>query len=106
VSLNVIWNDVNEDDQRCLSSEFAITGIYPNPFNNEAMLTYALPQNAEVAVSVYDIQGRIVKEIDSGLVSAGKNTIWVDAGGFPSGVYWVRLSADDQVRVVKAVCVR
>jgi subtilisin-like proprotein convertase family protein len=82
-----------------LPTEFEFSGVYPNPFNSTVSLEYGLPKPSEVIFTVYDVQGRKVKVIKCGSMSAGyHNVIWdgANSGGAPvaSGVYFIRIAAD------------
>jgi len=66
---------------------------YPNPFNTNTEIRYALPQAGEARINVYDISGRTVKQLSSGTQDAGEHiVIWngTDMGGekVSSGVYF------------------
>jgi flagellar hook assembly protein FlgD len=50
---------------------------YPNPFNAATRIHLALPEEAEVQLSIFDLSGREVKELLSGSRSAGHHeVIW------------------------------
>jgi hypothetical protein len=71
---------------------------YPNPFNPNVTIAYTLKEAAEVAVTVFDLRGRKVRELRPGLQIAGTfSEIWHgkdDAGRKQaSGVYFIRLQA-------------
>ncbi|MBI89791.1 MAG: hypothetical protein CMG60_06865, partial [Candidatus Marinimicrobia bacterium] len=42
---------------------FALKQNYPNPFNPTTRIRYQLPQEAVVSVKIYDIMGRVVKDL-------------------------------------------
>ena len=44
---------------------------YPNPFNPETWLPYQLSKPADVTLTIYDIQGRVVRDLGLGHQSAG-----------------------------------
>ena len=44
---------------------------YPNPFNPETWIPYQLAEPAEVALTVYDMNGEIVRHIALGYQAAG-----------------------------------
>ena len=44
---------------------------YPNPFNPETWIPYQLSEPAEVKLTIYDINGRIVRDLDLGHQRAG-----------------------------------
>ena len=72
---------------------------YPNPFNPSTTIRYALPERAQVDLAVYDIQGRLIRNLASGFREAGQHEApWDgrDANGraAASGVYLYSLSTD------------
>jgi hypothetical protein len=68
---------------------YALTA-YPNPFNNTAILRLEVPQAEIVRVELFDVLGRRVKELWSGIV-ADRKEIAVDGSALASGVYFVRV---------------
>jgi hypothetical protein len=68
---------------------------YPNPFNSSTIIEYTLPKREQVTVSVYDILGRKIKNIDEGIYPAGNRQISLNMGDYASGVYYVILNTED-----------
>ena len=78
---------------------------YPNPFNPETWIPYQLATSADVTLMIYDIKGRVVRDIDLGHQPAGiyqsksRAAYWDgrNALGEPvaSGVYFYTLKAGD-----------
>jgi hypothetical protein len=73
---------------------FAAAGT--NPIRDAAMLRFTLPQDAAVSLSVFDVTGRLVRELAEGRHGAGVHTVgWDlrDAEGqkIARGVYFARL---------------
>ena len=71
---------------------------YPNPFNPQVTIAYALKEPASVTISVFDLRGRRVREIRPGVKPAGRHQeVWRgrdDRGRRQaSGVYFIRLNA-------------
>jgi hypothetical protein len=66
---------------------------YPNPFNPSTTIEYALPQNAQVTLKVYNVIGQEVKTLANGVEPAGVHSIKFDATNLTSGVYFYRLQA-------------
>lgn len=66
---------------------------YPNPFNPGTVIAFELAEGGPVRLSVYDIAGRMVTELENGVFPAGEHRVQWDASGFGSGVYIVRLDA-------------
>ena len=51
--------------------ETALLANYPNPFNPETWIPYQLATPADVTLTIYDIQGRVVRDLDLGHQRAG-----------------------------------
>ena len=78
---------------------------YPNPFNPETWIPYQLSDPAEVTVSIYSVDGKLVRTLELGQVPAGiyqsrsRAAYWdgQNAQGEPvaSGVYFYTLTAGD-----------
>lgn len=68
-----------------------LEGNRPNPFNPSTTIAYTLEMAAPVTLAVFDIFGREIRRIDSGLRSAGRHEAVFDAGDLPGGVYFYRL---------------
>jgi hypothetical protein len=69
-----------------------LTGV-PNPFRRVATVSFALPTTGPVRISVYDIRGRRVAQAFAGTLAEGSHHVSWDASSLPSGVYHVRLDA-------------
>ena len=85
--------------------ETALLPNYPNPFNPETWIPYQLAEPAKVTVTLYDIKGHVVRNLDLGHQRAGiyqtrtRAAHWDgrNAVGEPvaSGVYFYTLTAGD-----------
>jgi hypothetical protein len=72
---------------------------YPNPFNSATQISFAIPREGHVMMTVYDILGRVITTLADREFEAGKHTIRWDgncADGNPavSGRYYVRVTSD------------
>ena len=77
----------------------AIESVFPNPFNPRATVAFAVDRTRELAVSVYDLRGRLVVELVQAVFETGRHeVVWdgtaTDGRTAPSGVYLVRLFGD------------
>jgi len=76
---------------------------YPNPFNPNTTIEYAIPHAGFVTLKIYSTLGQEVATLVSEEHGAGRfHAVW-DAAGFPSGVYFCRLSAGGYVETRKLV---
>jgi FlgD Ig-like domain len=84
---------------------------YPNPFNPAVRISYALAVRSRVSVELYDVSGRRVTTLASGIEPVGQRVLeWNgtdDAGrSVSSGVYFVRVRAGGATETVKLVLLR
>ncbi|MBI2418127.1 MAG: AGE family epimerase/isomerase [Ignavibacteriales bacterium] len=79
---------------------------YPNPFNASTVITYTLPRQGEVSLSVYDLLGTEVTKLVNEEKQAGTHKISFNAGSLPSGVYFYRLSTGSMVQTKKFVVMK
>ena len=89
-------------EELALPSATKIEGVYPNPFNPQTTIRLAMKQSGQASVKIYDVQGRLVRTLVEGGLSAGRHDLrWtgVDNTGrsVPSGVYFVRAVHPDGV---------
>ncbi len=70
---------------------------YPEPFNGSTNIEFSVLTDSNVQVGVYDLNGKLVKNVASGKMAAGKQVLPFNAEGLPAGVYLVRMEADAQV---------
>ncbi|MBC8478411.1 C10 family peptidase [bacterium] len=76
---------------------------YPNPCNPVTAICFRLDKADNIALSIYDLQGRLVWKLAAGTLGAGEHTIrWEPA--VASGLYFARLSNGTFFEVAK-VCV-
>ena len=54
-----------------IPKETVLLANYPNPFNPETWIPYQLAEPADVTLTIYDIQGRVVRDLDLGYQRAG-----------------------------------
>ena len=89
-----------------LPTEAVLMGNYPNPFNPETTIRYALPQTGNVHLAVYDLLGHEVAVLVDEPKPAGHHATRFDAGDLPSGAYIYRLQAQDKIMVQIMILVK
>ncbi|MCK9996953.1 MAG: T9SS type A sorting domain-containing protein [Candidatus Krumholzibacteria bacterium] len=100
-----------EDPTDIPAANFTVNSVYPNPFNPSTSVRLYIPQSSDLELAVYDVQGRKVRNLHTGGISAGWHTlVWDgrdDAGhGQASGMYFLRAMNAGDVSVQKMTLVK
>ncbi len=82
--------------------------VQPTHTTNTITIRYALPQKGQVKISLYDVSGRLVKDLVDKVQNPGIHDYYGDINklGLSRGVYFVRLETDDKTLVQKAIVVK
>ncbi len=79
---------VDDIDTDLFPTEWAVSALFPNPFNPTIHAEIAVPSSEHVQVNVFDILGRTVATLVNRELEAGYHTLHWTAEG-PSGVYFL-----------------
>ncbi len=71
-----------------IPGKYILDNAYPNPFNPQTTVNFAVAEEQEVRYELYDATGRLVKTLFSGIVEASETqTLRIDASDLTSGIY-------------------
>jgi hypothetical protein len=76
-----------------IPKSFMLYAAYPNPFNPETRIRYALPVESNVRLEVYNTIGQLVTVLVDSRESAGYKEAILEAASLPSGMYFYRIKA-------------
>jgi hypothetical protein len=85
---------------------FSLEQNYPNPFNPSTIISYYIPSNYHVKLSILDILGRELKILVDEIRSIGFHEVKWDASAFPSGIYFYRLTSNGYSITKKMILIR
>ncbi len=90
---------------------FSLSANWPNPFNPNTSLRYALPEASQVTLVVYDMLGQKVRTLVNQVQQAGQYTVNWDARNdlghsVASGLYLYRIEAGDFAQTRKMTLLR
>jgi hypothetical protein len=89
----------------------ALEGNYPNPFNPQTVIRFAVPSPQQVDLGVFDLHGRRVVTLVSGMLPAGQHAVtWTGRDGqgrlVGSGLYVYRLAAAGRILTNKMLLLK
>ena len=83
-------------DDTSLDSEFELGDAYPNPFNPQSHFTLRVAEEQQVSIEIFDVTGRLVKMLHSGILSAQEeHRFTINGSALPSGTYFYRVAGDN-----------
>jgi hypothetical protein len=85
---------------------FGLGQNFPNPFNPVTTFRLAVPREARVTVTLYDVAGRVVRELADREFEPGYHEVAVSAEGLASGVYFCRMTAGDFTETTKMLLLK
>ena len=89
-----------------IPKEYNLSNAYPNPFNPTTTLSFAIPVIYNVILSIYDINGRIIKELIKDAMDAGYHSVVWNADNYGSGVCFVKMVAGEFVNTQKLMLIK
>ena len=89
-----------------LPRDFALSPAYPNPFNPVTNINFSLPIEAQVSLTIYNLQGREIVSLIDGNMDAGYHSVLWNADNNASGVYFVKMIADSYISTQKLMLVK
>ena len=104
--MNMLFGDSEPDNEIPSIFKLALFPNYPNPFNPSTTISFALPKDSKVELSVYNIKGQKVKTIakddfEKGfhkLIWNGKDSSGKEVG---SGIYFYKLKVNGKDKSVR-----
>ncbi|PID27272.1 MAG: hypothetical protein CSB55_09055, partial [Candidatus Cloacimonadota bacterium] len=107
----VIISSVQENDKIIIPKVTQLLQNTPNPFNPATSVNFDLAKDGKVKIEVYNVKGQLIKTLKNEFVSAGSHSVeWngqTEHGeAAASGVYFIRMTADNFTSMKKALMLK
>ena len=89
-----------------LPDNYYLAQNQPNPFNPVTNIAFGLPEASKVEISVFNLLGRQVAELQNGWMDAGNHQVSFDASLLSSGVYFYSMKTGSFQSVKKMLLVK
>ncbi|MDP2401275.1 MAG: carboxypeptidase regulatory-like domain-containing protein, partial [Actinomycetota bacterium] len=98
VNFVMVVGSSNEDDVVPVTAT-ALNGNFPNPFNPETTISYAVKDPAAVRIEIYNVKGQLVRSLVNGEHNSGRYNVVFNGkdnagNNIASGVYFYRMTTD------------
>jgi len=92
-----------ETEEVSMVKDFALYQNYPNPFNPATEIKFALQNDSNVKLAVYNTKGELVSNLKNEKMTKGVHNISFDATAYNSGVYFYKLDVNGMSETKKMV---
>jgi len=102
-------NDEMTESEEISSKEkfdFKLNDNFPNPFNPSTKISFEIPENGHVKLSVYDITGRLIKTLVNEFRNAGRYESVFDGSSLSSGFYFYRLESGRNIETNRMILLK
>ncbi|MDP8240489.1 MAG: Ig-like domain-containing protein, partial [Candidatus Hatepunaea meridiana] len=98
--------NVDDDLITGIPEDYYLAPNFPNPFNATTTIQFGLPLPGSIDITVWDMFGRRVAKLTSDNYSAGCHEVTWNARMISTGVYLIRLKANDFIAIRKIILVK
>jgi len=89
-----------------LPTRVTLSQNYPNPFNPTTEIQFQLPEDTNLTLSVYNVQGQLIQTLAQGRYLRGEHTVRFNGSNIPSGFYFIRLQTPQKTYTKKMVLLK
>ncbi len=98
-----LFSDIQESGSK---QRNCILKCIPNPATEKCYIKYSLNKTGRVNITMYDIKGGLVKEIQDEIKRPGTHYVKVNISSLSKGVYFIKLRTEESFTIEKVVVVR
>ncbi|MFY0601336.1 MAG: T9SS type A sorting domain-containing protein [Cyclobacteriaceae bacterium] len=93
------------------AEDFRVEQNYPNPFTDDTLIEFSLPNDGMVRIDIFDSQGQIVRNLLWGYQYAGANSVeWDGKNSYGAdvrnGIYYYHLSYNGKTKTKRMISIR
>jgi hypothetical protein len=100
-----LYNPTSVSDDLSPAVILAVTSS-PNPFSSRVSFDISLKEQTELSIKLYDLRGRVAKELGSTPYTKGTHKISMKTDDLPSGIYLLQVKAGSEIITKKITCLK
>lgn len=81
------------------------TSLYPNPAFKNSVLDYSFNQAAQIKIDIIHPEGKIYRQLNLGMQGAGQYQLKINDLNLGSGIYYLRLQVDQELKILRLVII-
>jgi hypothetical protein len=89
-----------------IPAKFELYQNYPNPFNPSTNIKFDIAKSSFTSLKIFDALGKEVSKIVNENLNPGSYQYFLNAGNFPSGIYYYELKTDAFTQIKKMVLLK
>ena len=105
-SLQVSYGALDNAPVKVMPKDYALSPVYPNPFNPSATVRFDVPEVSRVELQVYDVTGKLVETLLKERMTAGQHQYTWQPQELAAGTYFLRLITANQTFTQKVTYVK
>ncbi|HUI31641.1 MAG TPA: T9SS type A sorting domain-containing protein [Candidatus Acidoferrales bacterium] len=98
--------DIRKKSQQAMPGKFSLSQNYPNPFNPTTVISYTVPADGMVTLTVYDALGREVRTLVSANQTVGQYKVTFEGTRVASGMYFYQLRCGTYISTRKMLLMK
>ena len=105
-SVQVSYGVLDNAPVKVIPKDYALSPVYPNPFNPSATVRFDVPEVSRVELQVYDVIGKLVETLLDDKITAGQHQYTWQPEELATGTYFLRLITANQTFTQKVTYVK
>tara|TARA_Y100000591_G_C21554980_1_gene555598 strand:- start:308 stop:673 length:366 start_codon:yes stop_codon:yes gene_type:complete len=106
INITITISDVLSSSSDDIPTKLNFRNAHPNPFNNSVSIFFEMPNSKNVNLSIFDMKGRSIRQMNLGVLSTGfHKVLWDGKNNFgnelPSGIYMSVLEVGEKINIQK-----
>ena len=85
---------------------FHLKQNYPNPFNPTTIISFEIPKESYVDITIYNLAGEKIKTLINHKMKTGYHSITWNATDMPTGIYLYRINAGNFLDIKKCILMK
>jgi len=106
------WSDLSDNSATSVTIEtespnnFALYQNYPNPFNPTTNISFTLPSDSNVRLTILNVLGQEIFELINENKKVGFHNYTFDASSLSSGIYFYRIATENFVKTKQMILMK